>query len=96
MRTVAELHPEPALHDQKQFVFMIVMVEDEFSFDLVQLYMLSVELGGNVGLPVFGDLGELLSDIDFVHASPIVGMERKSQRISCSPGRIRPGLREAQ
>jgi len=81
MRTVAELHPEPAFHDEKQFVFVIVMVENELTFDLIKLHMLSVEFGGNVGLPVFRDLRELVCDIDFVHASPIESVEEKSQRI---------------
>ena len=50
--TVAELHPEAAFHDQEQFVFIVMMMEHEFTFQLIELHMLSVELGSNVGLPV--------------------------------------------
>ena len=43
------------------------MVKYEFAFELVELQVLAIELGGDVGLPVFGDLGELLGDVDFGH-----------------------------
>jgi hypothetical protein len=43
------------------------MMKYEFTLELVELHMLSVELGGNVGLPVFGNPGEFFGDIDFRH-----------------------------
>jgi hypothetical protein len=43
------------------------MVEDEFAFELIELQVLAVELGCDVGLPVFGNLGEFFGDVDFVH-----------------------------
>ena len=48
---VAVFHAEAAFDDQEQFVFVVVMVEDEFALELVELDVLSVELGADVGLP---------------------------------------------
>jgi hypothetical protein len=31
--------------------------------------MLAVELGGDVGFPVLGDLGEFVGEVDLVHAA---------------------------
>ena len=53
---VEEFHAEAAFDDQEHFIFMVVVVEDELAFDLVELHVLAVEFGGDVGLPVFGDL----------------------------------------
>jgi hypothetical protein len=36
-------------------------------FELVELYMLAIEFGRDVGLPVFGDLRKLVGDIDLGH-----------------------------
>jgi hypothetical protein len=43
------------------------MVKHELALQLVELHMLTIELGGNVGLPIFRNLGELVSDVDFIH-----------------------------
>ena len=78
---VAEFHAEAALHDEKQFVFVLVMVEDELAFKLVELDLLSVEFGGDVGLPVLGDLGEFLGNVDFGHGRGIRAGKEKSQEM---------------
>ena len=70
---IAELHAEPALDDQKQFVLMLVMMEDELAFELVELQVLAVEFGGDVRLPIFVDLREFLNDVDFVHDDRVDG-----------------------
>jgi hypothetical protein len=46
---------------------VLVVVEDEFALDLVELDVLAVEFGGDVGLPVFGDFGEFFGDVDLEH-----------------------------
>jgi hypothetical protein len=43
------------------------MVIYESAFELIKLHILAIEFGGDVGLPVFGDLGKLLGDVDFGH-----------------------------
>jgi hypothetical protein len=47
-----------------------MMMKYEFTLEFVELDQLPVELGGDVGLPIFGDLGELFGDIDFRHRHP--------------------------
>jgi hypothetical protein len=64
---IAVMHAEAAFDDEKQFVFMLVVVEDELTFDFVELDGLTVEFGCDVGLPVFGNLGEFFGDVDFGH-----------------------------
>src|SRR5580692_11834675 len=48
---------------------MVVMMEDEFSLNFVELHQLTVEFGGDGRLQVFGDLGKLLGDVDLHDAS---------------------------
>ena len=64
---VEELHAKAPFYNQEHLVFVLVMVEDELAFDLVELDVLTVEFGGDVGLPVFRDLGEFFGDVDFGH-----------------------------
>jgi hypothetical protein len=69
--TVAEFHAEAAFDYEEQFVLVLVVVEDKFSFKLIELDVLSIEFGGNVGFPVFRDFGEFFGDVDFVHGLPL-------------------------
>jgi hypothetical protein len=46
------------------------MVKNEFALELVELYVLSVELGSDVGFPVFGNFREFFSDVYFGHDGP--------------------------
>ena len=66
---VAELHPKAAFDHQEQFVFVFVVMKHEFPLQLIELQMLAVELSRDVGLPVLGDLGEFLGEVDLVHAA---------------------------
>ena len=43
---VAVMHAEAAFDDEKQFVFVLVVVEDELAFDFIELDGLAVQLGG--------------------------------------------------
>jgi hypothetical protein len=70
---VAEFHTEAAFYDQKHFVFVFVVMEDELALELIELYALAVQLGGDVGLPVFGNFGEFVGDVDLMrHIVPPV------------------------
>jgi hypothetical protein len=64
---VAELHAEAAFDDEKHFVFVVMMVEDEFAVELYELDLLTVEFGSDAGLVVVGDFREFLGDVDFGH-----------------------------
>jgi hypothetical protein len=45
-------------------------VEDELAHQLIELHALSVQLSGDVRLPILGNLGEFLCDIDLLHGPP--------------------------
>ncbi len=60
---------EAAFDDEEHFVFVVVVMPDEFGVGLDQLDHLSVELGGDVGLVELGNFGEFLGDVDFVHGA---------------------------
>jgi hypothetical protein len=64
---VAEFHAKAAFDYEEHFVFVFVVVEDELALEFVELDGLAVELGSDVGLPVFGDFREFFGDVDFVH-----------------------------
>jgi hypothetical protein len=65
--TIAEIHAKAALDHEEHFVFVLVMVKDELALDLIELDMLPVKLGRNVGLPVLSNLREFFGDADLGH-----------------------------
>src|SRR5271166_3184340 len=64
---VTKLHTEAAFHHQEHFVLIFMMMKDEFAFELVELDILAIELGGDVGLPKFGDPGKFFGNVNFRH-----------------------------
>src|SRR6185437_11385127 len=92
---VAELHAKAAFDDQEQFVFVLVVMKHEFALQFIELHVLAVEFRRDVGLPVFGNVGEFFGDVDLVHAASDCPPHRKVAQ-KRSLGRPRPGLRGAQ
>jgi hypothetical protein len=73
---VEKFHAEPSLHHKEHLVFVLMMMKHELAFQFVELHMLPVQLGGDVGLPVFLNPSEFVGDVDLVHgASPLVRMD---------------------
>jgi len=64
---IAEFHAESAFDHQEHFVLVLMMMEDELALQLVELDVLTVEFGRDVRLPVFGNLGELIGDVNLLH-----------------------------
>jgi hypothetical protein len=104
--TLAKLHAEAAFDYKEEFVFVLVMVKDEFAFEFVELDVLAVEFGGDVGLPVFGDLGEFFGEVDLVHRRSLIrgaclgcrfGREgRKKRKASTTKGtKVHEGKQES-
>ena len=60
-------HDEAAFEYEEEFVFMRMLVPDEFTGKLDELDVLAIELRHNPGGPVFYKLGEFGGEIDFVH-----------------------------
>jgi len=47
---IAEVHAKPAFDDEKHFVFVLVVVPDEFPLEFDQFDVLPVELADDLGL----------------------------------------------
>jgi hypothetical protein len=77
---VAIFHAEAALNDEEQLVFVVVVVEDKLSLDFVEFHVLAVKFGGDLGLPVLGDLRELFDKVDLGHGFRIISGGERSQR----------------
>src|SRR5260370_42462656 len=64
---VAEVHSETSFDYEAHFIFLFVMMEHELRFEFIELHILAVEFGGDVGLPVFGNRREFLGDVHLGH-----------------------------
>src|SRR5258705_7636289 len=62
---VPQLHPQPALHDQKKLVLAIVMVPDELALEFRELHETVVYLTNDFGTPLVLKAAEHLGEIDF-------------------------------
>jgi hypothetical protein len=61
---VAKLHAKAALDHQEQLVLVIVVVPDELALEFDQLDELAVQLASDLRLPVGGEAGKLVAEID--------------------------------
>jgi hypothetical protein len=64
-----------------------MMMEHELALQLVELHMLSIQFGGDVRLPVFGNLRKLLGDIDLIHSTSKVTALQRSRFLGNRLGR---------
>ena len=69
--SIQEVHAEPALHDEEQFVLPIVLMPDELATELDELDVLPVQLANDLRAPVVVEEGELFSDVHLVHDDPL-------------------------
>ena len=67
---IAKLDAKTSFHHQKQFIFVFMMVPNELTFELGQFDQLTIEFARDVGFPVLGNVGELVSEIDLLHGAP--------------------------
>jgi hypothetical protein len=74
---VAEFDFQDAADWQKELIFTVVPMPDEFTTELHKLHLLAVKFSNHLGAPVFGDGLEFFRDIDFLH--------------TCKVGKHRPG-----
>src|SRR5262245_40663722 len=65
---VPELHAEAALDHEEKLVLVVVMVPDERTPELDQFDLLTVQFAHDPGLPLLGEPGELLPEVDLLHA----------------------------
>src|SRR3989441_10586835 len=76
---VSQLHPQPALHDQKQLILVLVMVPDELTLELGELDEVVVHLAHDFGTPLILKPAEHLGEIDFADTH-----EARSRTVSVS------------
>ena len=60
-----ELHPQASSHDQKQFVFVLMIMPCEFAFYFCDLHVLIIDAADNFRRPVIADLVKALLNINF-------------------------------
>jgi hypothetical protein len=65
--SIPKLHPKPAFDDEKQFVFIIMVMPDERTLELDQLHLLAIQLANDLRLPPVAEQTELLLQVHFVH-----------------------------
>ena len=63
----AEFDAKPSLDHEEHLVFVLVVMPDEFAFQLAKFHQLAIEFARDVGFPVFVNFGEFGDKIDFVH-----------------------------
>jgi hypothetical protein len=77
---VAELHGERALEDHEELVLCLVAVPDEGPLELDDFDVLAVELADDLRVPVRGESGEAVLQIDDVHGGTSMGYGRWGTR----------------
>jgi len=82
---IVELHSKSPFHDEEHLVFVVVVMPDELTLELIQLHKLSIELSDNKWLPVFSYLLELLLDVHFLHRSFLLLTVNRGNRFKSSP-----------
>ncbi len=70
---IAQLHGESPLDDEEELVLVRMEVPVELAEQLGDLHVLTVELPNDARVPVVGEAGELLGEIDDGHGGLPVG-----------------------
>src|SRR5437867_12023341 len=61
---VAQLHAQPALHDQEQLILAVVVVPDELALELRERHQVVVHRADDLGTPLILNPPEHLDEID--------------------------------
>src|SRR5215470_8691891 len=56
---VAKFHAEHAFYNEKELVFIVVMMPDEFAFKLGGFYIMIVQFADDFGTPILSEHGKL-------------------------------------
>gem|GEM_PF-259576 len=86
--SVFVLHCEFPFNHQKKFILVRVMVPDEFTLKLDQLQVLSIQFCNDSWGPVFGELTQFFSNIDFGHGGYRLNL-RTSMRLRSTNDRLK-------
>src|SRR5262249_39397749 len=66
---IAEFQAKTAAMDEEHFVFVLVMMPDEFAFELDELDLLAIQLAGDPRTPMLVERSEFLGERDLFHGS---------------------------
>src|SRR5467141_3031424 len=69
--TIAEFHAERALHDEKKFILLIVMMPEKFSLEFDGFHQAIIDFTYDAGLVVLGNETEFFFQVYGVHGAPI-------------------------
>ena len=64
---IAKPHAQSAFDDEKEFVLEVVVMPDKFALELDRFDAEVIHFAENFGIPVIGEAGEFLIEIDGVH-----------------------------
>ncbi len=64
---ISELHAEPTIHDQEEFIFVIMLVPNELALELHQLDLLAVQFAHDLRAPIVTEERQLIAEVDFLH-----------------------------
>jgi hypothetical protein len=64
---IAEAHAEGALHNEKEFVFEVMMVPNEFALELNSFHLAVIEFPDDTGVPVVLKLTEFFCQVNSLH-----------------------------
>src|SRR6516225_9920132 len=67
---VTKAHAQSALDDQKEFIFVVMMMPDKFAFDFHGFDLAIVELAKDARIPVILELGEFFGKVHGGHTHP--------------------------
>src|SRR5690242_6203665 len=67
----AEFDPHPAAPDEKQLIFVVVMVPGENALKFYQLHFLAIEFADDLRPPMFAEGAEFFGEVYFLHRSII-------------------------
>ncbi len=63
----AETNGECAFDDVEEFIFVCVVMPDEFALEFGDAQVLTVEFGEDAWLPMLGDVDQVLLDVYFLN-----------------------------
>ena len=66
-RAIAKFHAHSPTPDEKHFIFVLMMVPKEFTFELDDFHFLAIQLAHDLGPPMFRERRELFRQSYFFH-----------------------------
>jgi RNA polymerase sigma-70 factor (ECF subfamily) len=97
---IAKLHAEAAAHYQEQLILGRMIVPDELALKFHHLHVLAVQFTHHTRIPMIGEQGQLLTDIDLFHVMRLsklsqTAFERRYPLVS-APGELTADIRAGE